>query len=198
MNRYVASRSGGDALPTIDQLAEPEPRPSETTPMAATKRKTYSAEERKAILAKLGKGKSDEKVAEEEGVGISTLWIWKKAAGMVKSNGASAAPARKAKRRNTKRVYSADFKRRAVDRVLVGRANRTESQRKIADDLGIAETMLSAWVRVAGIAKADAPTNGASPGQSKVDASPTIEIKGLRAWVERAVDEHLARRFKSP
>ena len=78
--RYVASRSGGGArLPRIDELVgrrEPEPKPPESTPMA-TKRKIHTVEEREAILAQIGKGKSDQQVADDNGISVGTIYVWK-------------------------------------------------------------------------------------------------------------------------
>lgn len=89
--RYVANRSGGAALPKIDDLVvvapvrhamtEKLPHLESKPPMAAKKARRYKPAEKQAILAQLGAGRSDKQVAADNGVGTGTLWKWKKEAG---------------------------------------------------------------------------------------------------------------------
>lgn len=83
----------------------------------------------------------------------------------------------KKKKRRARRTYDPAFKASAVARVLRGRASRTETQRQIADELGITETQLSAWARQL----------GKKARSDEALQSPTIELRGLRAWVNHAV-----------
>ena len=90
------------------------------------------------------------------------------------------------KRRRTKRTYAPAFKERVVARVQRGRANRTETQRQIAAELGLSETLVSSWVTRSPASWAE--RSGKKQAAAAVDAaSPTIELRGLRAWVNHAV-----------
>lgn len=116
----------------------------------------------------------------------------------------------RSKRRKTKRTYKPEFKAAVVRRVLKGRAAGTETQRSIADELGITETRLSEWVRQAKLRtpsrlppprlpppdRGDAPLSAGlkarlvqrqSPDAEPDPPGPSIELKGLRAWVNHAV-----------
>jgi transposase-like protein len=83
------------------------------------------------------------------------------------------------KRRKVKRTYTPKFKAEVVRRVLKGRQTRTETQRSIADELGITEQLVSTWTRKAEVQKALA--------EEPAPPSPTLELRGLRAWVRHEV-----------
>jgi len=84
------------------------------------------------------------------------------------------------KKRRTKRTFAPSWKESVVARVLRGRANKTETQRQIAAELDVPETLLCQWVRLLG--------KKVGNGAAAHDAStPSIELKGLRAWVNHAV-----------
>lgn len=92
------------------------------------------------------------------------------------------------RRRRTKRTYTPTFKASVVARVLRGRGNRSETQRAIADDLRITETRISEWVR-------QAKKKGVARARGQTEALPTLEIRGLRAWVNHAVRLEIDRIF---
>jgi transposase-like protein len=94
----------------------------------------------------------------------------------------------RAKRRRTKRTYAPAFKQSVVARVQRGRANRTETQRQIAAELGLSETLVSSWVTRSPASWAQRSTGKKTTAAAAPDAaSPTIELRGLRAWVNHAV-----------
>lgn len=89
------------------------------------------------------------------------------------------------KKRRAKRTYKPEFKAAVVKRVLRGRASRTETQRSIAGDLGISENRLSDWVRSAQVKKELLALEKSAPDAEV--SGPTLELRGLRAWVNHAV-----------
>lgn len=97
------------------------------------------------------------------------------------------------KKRHAKRTYKPEFKAAVVRRVLKGRATRKETQRAIADELGITEQMLSAWVRAAQFDKEKRALDENPPVTAADVPAPSIELKGLRAWVNHAVRLELDR-----
>lgn len=101
---------------------------------------------------------------------------------------------KRSKKRRDKRFYSKTFKAEVVARILRGRARRSETQRAISDELGISETLLSSWVRQAPKTSA---ARAAPPSAAALEAStPTIELKGLRSWVQHAVRVEVERILK--
>lgn len=93
------------------------------------------------------------------------------------------------KRRRTKRTYEPAFKERVVARVQRARVTKSETQRQIAAELGLSETLVSSWVTRSPASWAQrSGKKTAAAAAAAIDASsPTIELRGLRAWVNHAV-----------
>ena len=136
---------------------------------SAQERKTFSAEERAAIVARL-QTEDVAMVAKEIGVNESTLYKWLRAA-------KSGKPAKVSKKNVSKtpsgrRVFSEKFKQAALKRFAAG-----ESAITVARELGIVDSLLYAW-RKAADGQPAPKTNGAKAHTETkaIDASNAVFV----------------------